>query len=132
MDEQFNQQEKENIINGICSYLKIEQPVLHSLTLKEEIKELCVARLCKSIGIKCEYNYKSNFFEFFSNITAEALCNKLKIKIRIAPDHLRLFRYERVNLVDEVRKFLENDDIDEAFIDSFNFIDRFKYLIAKI
>lgn len=131
MEENINEQEK-YILNKISNYLKLKEPVIHSSTLKESVKELCVARLCKSIGIKCQYNYKSDFFEFFSQVTAEAVCDKLNIKLRIAPDSLRLFRYEHINLVDRVRSYLDYESVDEAFIESFNFLDRFKYIIPTL
>jgi hypothetical protein len=60
------------------------------------------------------------------------VCNKLNIKIRIAPDNLRLFRYNKLNLIEEVRNFLDEEDVEEAFIDSFNLVDEYKYLIPLL
>lgn len=124
--------DREILIEKVCDFLKISKPNLHSETNKEIIKELCVARLCKSVGINCKYNYKSEFFEFFSNIVGEALADKLNLNIRVAIDELRLIKYERKNLVQEARRFLDNDNIDEAFLDAFKLVNDFKYLIIKL
>ena len=81
--------DRDSIINKICVFFKMDCPILQSTTIQETIKEICVARLCKSIGIRCEYNYKSTFFEFFSQIIGEAVCDKLHIKLRIQPKQHR-------------------------------------------
>lgn len=128
----FYDESNKEIIQKVCGFLKIDCPKLLSNTPQEGVKEICVARLCKSIGINCEYNYKTEFFEFFSSITAEAVCNKLNINLRIAPDNLRLFRYNKLNLIEEVKIFLDNENIDEAFIDAFDFVDSYKYLIPLL
>ena len=123
---------RQEVISQVSSFLKIENFIFTSSTIEEEIKELCVAKLCKCIGINCKYNYKTDFFEFFSQVVGEAVCNKLNIPIRIAPDDFRLFRYEKINLIDKVRSFLDTEMVCEAFIDAFDLIDRFKYLIPVI
>ncbi len=122
----------QNIVEEVREYLKLKECILKSNTVEEKLKELCVARLCKSIGIRCEYNYKSEFFEFFSSITAEAICQKLGILMHVASDDIRLIKYEHLNLVEEVKKCLNNEDVDEAFIDAFNFVDNHKHLIEYI
>lgn len=124
--------DKETTLKSVSKYLQVIMPIFKSDTLEEGIKELCVCRLCKSVGIKCEYNYKSEFFEFFSCITGEAVCQKLNIHMHLAPDYIRFIKYEHLNLVDCVTQFLETEDKDEAFIDIFNFLDKYKYLIAKL
>lgn len=124
--------ERENIIKKICTFFNIERPILTSVTTDETIKELCVARLCKSVGLTGTYNYKSEFFEFFSNIMGEALCEKLNINKHIASDELRFVKYEHINLINEFKGYLDTETIEEAFLDAFNLVDKFKYLIPKI
>lgn len=120
------------LIDKLCTFLKLNKPKITSETNNETIKELSVARLCKSVGIWCEYNYKSQFFEFFSTIMGQAIVEKLKIKLKIAGDEFRLFKYRHKNLIDEVKYFLDTEDIDEAFIDAFNFLDEYTYLIPML
>lgn len=132
MYNNYNELDKESILKKVCVFFKMDYPNLHSSSLKEGIKEICVARLCKSIGIRCEYNYKSAFFEFFSQIIGEAVCKKLNIRLTIAPDCLRLFKYEHYNLVDTVGMFINFENIDEGIIESFNFINKYTYLIPQL
>ena len=124
--------DRDNIINKICDFLKMEKPQMFSLTLKDSIKELCVAKLCKTVGLTGTYHYKSDFFDFFSDIMGEALCEILTIKIRIACDELRLFKYEHINLIEEVKNLLLKESVEEAFLDAFELVDKFKYLISKL
>lgn len=131
MNDIINTRNK-NIIEQVRNYLKLNEYNLKSNSVEETLKELSVARLCKSIGIRCEYNYKSEFFEFFSSITAEAICQKFGYSMHVASDDIRLIKYDRVNLVEEVKKCLNNEDVDEAFINAFNFVDNHKHLISYI
>ena len=124
--------DKVRIINKMCDFLRFEKPIIYSNTTKEIVKEICVARLCKAIGITGTYNYKSDFFNFFSNIMGEALCEILEIKIHIASDELRLVKYEHINLVEKVKYYLENESVEEAFLDAFELADKFKHLIPKL
>ena len=124
--------DRERTIKRICEFFKFERPEMKSVTTKEAIKELCVARLCKSIGITGKYNYKSDFFEFFSSIMGEAICEKLSLKTHVACDELRLVKYEHVNLIREIKSYLDNETIEEAFLDAFHLVDKFKYLIPKL
>lgn len=128
LKEILNEEEKNNI-NEVCRYLQISKPKFTSNSFCEAIKEICVAKMCKSIGISCNYNYKSKFFEFASSLSGEAVCQNLNIKTHIAQDCYRLFKYENINMVEKVRELLQNEDKDEAFIDIFHFVDRCKYLI---
>ncbi|MBR6778920.1 MAG: hypothetical protein IKM43_02065 [Clostridia bacterium] len=119
---------KEIVFDKVCAYLKIEKPKMYSETIEEGIKELCVARMCKSIGIKCAYNYKSKFFNFFSMVVGEAISQELDLRLSIADAEIRLIRYDKINLVNQIRFFLISSNVDEAFIDAFNFLDKFKFL----
>ena len=118
----------EKDILKICEYFKMEKPQTLSLSTKEAIKQICVLRLCKAIGLTGKCNFKSGFFDFFSDIVGEAVCEILSIRIRIANDEIRLFKYEHINLIEEVKKYFLDETIEEAFLDSFELIDKFKYL----
>lgn len=119
----------EQILNRVCLFLNLKHKNLTASTIEEQIKELCVAKLCGLVGISGAYNYKSKFFNFFSSIVAQAVCDILGIKLILASDELRLFKYNHINLIDEVKYLLNTKSIDEAFLDSFDLIDRFKFLI---
>ena len=121
----------EQTIKRVCDFFRFEKPKITSLNLKDAIKEICVARLCKAIGLST-YNFKSDFFDFFSNIMGEAVCEKLSINVRIASDELRLVKYNHINLVKETKGYLDNETVEEAFIDAFNLVDNFKYLIPYL
>lgn len=123
--------DKKNLLLEVSKYLQIKMPLLKSISLEESIKELCVFRLCKTIGLRCEYNYKSKFFDFFARIVAEAVCQNLSIPLHIAEDELRLFRYDNANIIEHVKTLLHNVDKDEAFVDIFDFVDKYKYLIGN-
>lgn len=120
------------VLEKICNFLRIKNPTLKSVTLKDNIKELCVIKLCRVIGLAGNFNYKSDFFNFFSSIMGEAICEKLTIKIHIACDELRLVKYEHINLIQMVKEYLNNETLEEAFLDAFNLVDNFKHLIPKL
>ncbi len=124
--------DKEKVINSVCAFLNVEKPENINESTKEIIKKLCVARLCKAVGITGKYNYKSDFFEFFSCIMGEALCEKLSIRMHIACDEIRLVKYEHINLVGKIKEYLETETVEEAFLDAFELVDKFKYLIPKL
>jgi len=123
---------KNQTISKVCDFLRLENPKLESGTLVDAIKCICVERLCKAVGITGTYNYKSEFFDFFASIMGEALCEKLNTNIHVACEELRLIKYEHINLVAEVKSYLENETTEEAFLDAFELADRFKYLIPKL
>ena len=127
-----NETDKEIIITKVCDFLKQEKPNTVNMSIEEAIRVVCVARLCKAVGITGKYNYKSDYFTFFSSVMGEAVCEKLKINMHLAGDELRLIRYDRVNLVSELKYYLDNETVEEAFLDAFHFIENFKYLIPKL
>ena len=86
------------------------------------VKEISVAKLCEVIGIRCKYNYESSFFNFFANVTGQAICEILQIPITIADAKYRLVRYNRVNLVEQTIKLLQEFELEECFIEIFNLI----------
>lgn len=126
------EKEKHKVLIKFCSELEMVMPNLSSTTAEEGVKEICVAKLCETIGIRCCYNYKSLFFECFSEIMGQAVCDKLRINLIIARDELRLCRYEHLNFVENVRCYLETESIHEAFVDAFNFVDNHKNLIKDL
>lgn len=127
-----NENEKEQIVNRVCAFLRLDNSLVDSLSVKDAIKKLCVIRVCKAIGMMGKCNSKSSFFDFFSSVMGEALCEKLSIKIRIAPDELRLIKYNHINLVGEAKSYLDNETVEEAFLDAFFLVDRFKDLIPML
>ena len=124
--------DRERVVEKVCAFLKLKKPTLKSSSTKENVKELCVVKLCNVIGLTGNFNYKSEFFDFFSSIMGEAICEKLSLKIHVANDELRFVKYEHVNLVLTVKEFLDEKIIDEAFLDAFNLVDKFKHLIKKL
>lgn len=116
-------------INKIKTFLEMEEYNCSLTEVEEQIKEICVAKLCEVLGIGCAYNYKNQMFQIFSSVMAEALCQKLKIQKHIASDNLRLIKYNGINFIEKAKQFLDNTDIEEAVLDIFNFVDENKKLI---
>lgn len=119
-------------ISLVADFLNISDYEITEKSTVEQIKRLCVLRLMKAVGVTGKYNCKSEFFEFFATIMGEAICEKLNIKIRIAPDNVRLIKYENINFVTSFIGFLDNDLLDEAFLDAFEITDKYKHLIPEI
>lgn len=128
----INKTEQDRILDQICSYLQIKKPLLSGLDITDNIKEICVARLCKSMGLNCTYNFKNSFFELFATITGEAVCNELNLRMHIADDELRLVRYGNINFIQYVIDLFETEDVDEAIVDSFNFARKYYYVLQDI
>lgn len=128
----FEETDKLRIVAKIQDFLNINIAINYNESVNEIIKRICVARLCKAIGLTGNYNYKSDFFEFFSSVVGEAVCEILSIKLHIANGDLRFVKYEHINLVEEVKTYFETQSIEEAFLNAFELLDRFKYLIVKL
>lgn len=124
--------DKDKAIEMICDFFKMDIPKLNSVSVNDSIKELCVIRLCRAVGLTGKINHKSGFFQFFASIMGEAVCEKLKIKTHVACDELRLVKYEHINLVNKTKQFLDTESVEEAFLDAFELADRFKYLVPKL
>ena len=122
---------KEETVNKIKNFLELESCEIFSLDESEQIKEMCVAKLCEVLGIACVYNYKNQMFDIFSKVMAEAVCEKLKIQMRIAGDNLRLVKYNGVNFIEKAKMFLTTEDIEEATLDIFNFVDKNKKFLLN-
>ncbi len=123
----FNEDE---VLSKVKKFLHIDFKNRKSIGLDEGIKELVCEKLCRTVGINCDYNYRNAYFNFFSSILGEAVMRKLDMPIVLAEDRFRLFKYDHVNLIDKVYAFLD-EDIDDAVLDSFNFLDKYTYLIEE-
>ena len=117
-------------IEQIKDFLHLTDYKCESVSFEENVKEMCVAKLCYELGIKCGYYYKNTFFEFFSTCMAEVVCLKLNIKRHVAQDNIRLFKYRGVNFIDSCYQILNREDISEAVLDVFTFLDKHKYLLS--
>lgn len=122
---------EENIVL-VKKYLKLEEFELKSVEIIENIKELCVARLCREIGITFRYDYKSEYFRLFSNVVGEAVCRVLDIKVTVGSPVVRLVRYNGVNLVDKACELLKTESLEEAFVDLYNITEEFKKIVPKL
>lgn len=123
---------EEQVLVQICEYLNYERAKLLSETLNEAVKELCVARLCQALGLSCAYNFKNEFFNFFSCIMGEVVANKLGHNLGIDEYNLKYVKVENINLIYCAHQMLENPNIDQAFIDVYNLALRFKHLIFEL
>ncbi len=123
---------KEQALANVAEFLNLPVQMANAEGLKEQIKRLCVIKLMKSVGVNSKYNCKSEFFEFFGTVMGQAVCDYLNINLCIAPDNLRLIKYENINFVSSFKGFLNNDILDEAFLDAFMLADKYKHLISEI
>lgn len=124
--------DREKILLDVCNYLNCDLPRLNSDILEDNIREICVAKLCQTMGLNCEYNFKNGFFDNYSIITGEVVCERLNIRMHVANDNLRLIRYQKINFVQYVRDLFDVEDVDEAIIDAFNFSRRYNQIISSI
>ena len=120
------------IIRKIEEFLNIKQSNNCLLILRDQIKHLCIDKLCAVIGIKCKCNYESKFFSYFSSVVGQAVCQTLNIPIIIAEDKFRLIRYEHINFVERAVKILQENEIEEAFIELFEFLDKHKKILDYV
>lgn len=126
-----NVQSVGEIIDKLCQFMNIEKPILFSNTIEEMIKEICVAKLCKVLGIKCTYNYRNEFFSFFSILTGEAVARILNIKINIAPYYLSCVKFDGINFIERMIAILNSPNKEKAIFDAYNFVNKYKHLISN-
>ncbi len=119
------------IIDKVCKYMNMDRPFLFSKTADEIVKEICVAKLCKVLGIKCTYNYKNNFFSIFSMLVGEAVVRILDLKLCIAPYYLSCVKFDGINFIEKAVEILQSSNIEKAIFDVFNFINKYKHLIPQ-
>ena len=122
----------EQILLDICNFLQFERSKILSETLNDAIKELCVARLCQALGVGCAFDFKNEFFNFFSCIMGEVVSTKLGHNLGIDEYHLKFIKVENVNLIYAAATMIENPNLDEAFIDVYNLANKFKHLIFEL
>lgn len=125
-------QKKNDVLDDAMRYLGLEGYKLTSQDLVENIKELCVARLCRAIGIDFNYDYRHDYFMLFSNVVGEAVCRSLGIGLIVGSPVVRLIRYNGVNLVDKAYEILNRFDIEEAFLDLYQFIEDYRDIVPKL
>lgn len=124
----YSKIDQEEILERICEYVGVDMPNLYSSDFADNIRQICVYKLCNVIGIKCSCNYRNEFMTFFSDIAGEALVIIFGLKFHIASEELRFISYDHVNLVNLGCKLLKQEDKDEAFLDIFKLADEFKYI----
>ena len=100
--------------------------------IEEQIKELCIKKLCESIGIKCVYNARNIFFNFFASIAGEAVVIKLHINIKVDKNNLKCFKFNDINLIYYAMFLLDSEYVSEAIIDIYELADRFKWVIEEL
>lgn len=122
----------EEILKKLTQFINFNVSNFDNDNILDNIKELCVKKLCEVVGIKCGCNYKNPYFNFFGCVMGQALCNKLSIRLTIAPAGLRLIKYNGINFISKAEQYLDNPDIDEAFIDVFDLTDDHKNVIDLI
>jgi len=129
MQEKFDDKEIIILWQKIKDFLEIQSfSYNETISLVDNIKKICVKKLCNVIGIKCEINYKNSFFNYFSTITGEAVCQLLNLPIVVAEDSYRLFKYNHINFIEYVKNLLKGECLEEAYIDVFQFLDSNKHL----
>ena len=119
----------EQTLKKICKYLRVDREKIQVDNFEDQIKCACVERFYKSLGVKRDCNNPSKYFNFLSVVAAQAVCNKFNVKLTIAPDKFRCFRYDGFNLIEQVEKYLENESVDLAFTEAFTFLDKYTYLV---
>lgn len=123
---------EEQILLQACEFLNFERKKILSAGLKDGVKELCVGRLCQALGVECAYNYKNEFFNFFSCIMGEVVSSKLGHDLGIDEYKLKYIKVENTNLITSAQTMFENPNMDQAFIDVYNLARRFKHLILDL
>lgn len=115
--------EEEEILLKVCSFLEMEKPELTQTGFIAQLREICAARIFDAIGVRNMYNRDNKFFAFLTLVMGQAISDVLNLHLHIAPDCLRLFRYDGINFVNDIKNFLINQDIDTAMLSTFDLID---------
>ena len=132
MDFELELQKETEKLEKLQNYLNFAPSFFKSKCLTEKVKEICVAKLCDAIGIRCDYNYKNIFFNFFSSIMGQAISEKLELNLCVDEFNLRFVKFENVNLVKTAGLILERKEIDEAFIDVYELADKYKWVMYEL
>ncbi|MBE5741626.1 MAG: hypothetical protein E7351_03785 [Clostridiales bacterium] len=129
---------KDNIVDDIVlervyEFLKLKPPILFSSTTLEGcIKECCSTKLCRLVGLRCNCNIHNDFFEVFSRLVGEVVCDRLHLNLHLAGENLRFVKYEHLNFVKAVSLLMQNECVDDAILDTFNLLDSHRNLIPKL
>lgn len=123
---------RDEICNKVAEYLNVDSDSLESTELGDKIRELCVNKLRNVVGLSCKLNFRNDFFTFFSSFVGQAVLNKLRVNYLVASSDLRVVRYDGINFVDETVRLLDQEDVDEAFLDAFNLADDNRDILYKI
>lgn len=124
--------EEERILLQVCSFLEMEKPKLTQVGFIAQLKEICAAKIFDAIGVRNMYNNNNKFFAFLTMVMGQAISDVLHLHLQIAPDSLRLFRYDGINFVNDIKTFLLTQDIDTAMLNIFDLIDDNRELIKTI
>ena len=76
-----------------------------------------------AIGVGNKYNSKNRFFGFVSLVVGQAVSDVLNLGINVAPDYLRLIKFDGINFVNQIKQYLQTEDIEQAMIDAFDLCD---------
>ncbi len=114
---------QEQIFEKVCSFLEMPMPDLIETEFVRQFRELCLIKLFYAIGVGNKYNGKNRFFGFVSLVLGQAVSDVLNLGITIAPDYLRLIKYDGINFVNQIKQFLQTEDLENAMIDAFDLCD---------
>ncbi len=124
--------EDEAVLIKVCSFLQMDMPKLTEKDFTNRLKELCAIKIFNSIGIRNFYNRNNRFFNFTSTILIQAISDKLNLNLNIAPASIRFVRYNGINFVNRVVQLLEEEELTEAVIDTFNLADDNHKIVEQI
>lgn len=114
---------QEQMLNKVCSFLEMPMPNLTETEFVRQFRELCLIRLFDAIGVGNKYNSKNRFFGFVSLVVGQAVSDVLNLGVNVAPDYLRLIKFDGINFVNQIKQFLQTEDIEQAMIDAFDLCD---------
>lgn len=114
---------QEQIFEKVCSFFEMPMPKLTETEFVRQFRELCLIRLFDAIGVGNKYNSKNRFFGFVSLVVGQAVSDVLNLGINVAPDYLRLIKFDGINFVNQIKQYLQTEDIEQAMIDAFDLCD---------
>lgn len=128
-----NYQDKcEEISNKLCKFINVEIVRFDTVTTKDRVREIVVAKLCQEINIGCAYNYNSDTFYLISMFLGELLVNEMGYNLKIAPKGLKFLCCDGKNLFFEVKRRLDTSSLKQSFVDCFNFLDEYRDEVTKL
>lgn len=115
----------------VRAFLKMSGYTFVGGDVGEKIKNMCIAKMCRVIGIDCEQCYNSKLFQIFGGILGEAVCRKLMLSLHVVSEELRYLCFNGINFVEQSVHFLNEFEVDEAVLDIFNFVDEHKSILLS-